>query len=53
MWFLAGGSYHDIHATAHISKASFFRLVWHTIDAIHSCESLDVTLPTLLELSSF
>jgi len=50
--FLAGGSYHDICATAHISKASFFHLVWHTIDAINCCEFLDVTLPTLHDLSS-
>ena len=50
--FLAGGSYHDIHATVNISKASFFCLVWHTIDAINCCEFLDVTLPILHELSS-
>jgi hypothetical protein len=52
IWFLAGASYHDICAMAHISKASFFCLMWHAIDTINSCESLDVTLPTLHELSS-
>jgi hypothetical protein len=50
--FLAGGSYHDICATVQISKASFFCLVWHTIDAIFCSEFLDVTLPTLHDLSS-
>jgi hypothetical protein len=43
--YLAGGSYHDIQATAHISKPSFFRLLWHTIDAINSCQALAVELP--------
>jgi len=43
--YLAGGSYHDIRATAHISKPSFFRLLWHTIDAINSCPALAVELP--------
>lgn len=43
--YLAGGSYHDIRATAHISKPSFFRLLWHTIDAITSCPALAVELP--------
>jgi len=50
--FLAGGSYHDIHATVNISKASFFCLVWHTIDAINCCEVFYVILPTLHDLSS-
>jgi hypothetical protein len=43
--YLAGGSYHDIRATAHISKPSFFRLLWHTMDAINSCQALAVELP--------
>jgi hypothetical protein len=51
--FLAGGSYHDIHATANISKASFFCLVQHTIDAINSCNALDdlmwITAPSHTE----
>jgi hypothetical protein len=45
--FLAGGSYHDICATAFISRPSFYRLVWHTIHCINRCEALDVNLPTL------
>jgi len=45
--FLAGGSYHDICATASISKPSFYCLVWHTIHCINRCEALDVNLPTL------
>ena len=44
--YLAGGSYHDIRATAAISKASFYRLVWHTIHCINRCTALDVKLPT-------
>jgi hypothetical protein len=45
--FLAGGSYHDICATASISKPSFYCLVWHTIHCINRCEALDVNLPTV------
>ncbi len=30
--YLAGGSYHDVWASALIRKASFYFLVWHTID---------------------
>jgi hypothetical protein len=45
--FLAGGSYHDTHATAFISRPSFFRLLWHAIDAINTCDALEVQLPKL------
>jgi hypothetical protein len=45
--YLAGGSYHDIRTTASITKASFYRLVWHTIDVINDFASLDINLPTL------
>jgi len=48
--YLAGGSYHDIRATAFISRPSFFRLVWHTIDVINSCDTLNMDLPRLHEL---
>ena len=50
--FLAGCSYHDVRATACISKASFFRLVWHTINAINLCNALEVQLPRMNELPS-
>jgi hypothetical protein len=52
--YLAGGSYHDIRATAHISKPSFFWLLWYTIAAINSCQALAVELPepTAYKLSS-
>lgn len=43
--FLAGGFYHDIQATALISKPSFFCLLWHTMDAINYSESLDINTP--------
>jgi hypothetical protein len=42
---LAGGFYHDIQATALISKPSFFCLLWHTMDAINYSESLDINTP--------
>jgi hypothetical protein len=48
--YLAGGSYHDIHTTAFISSSSFFHLVWHTIDVINSCDTLNIDLPRLHEL---
>jgi len=48
--YLARGSYHDIHATAFISRPSFFHLVWHTIDVINSCNTLNIDLPRLHEL---
>jgi hypothetical protein len=41
--FLAGGSYHDIRQTASISKASFYRIVWHTIFTINHCAALDTS----------
>jgi len=48
--YLARGSYHDICATAFISRPSFFHLVWHTIDVINSCDTLNIDLPRLHEL---
>jgi hypothetical protein len=48
--YLAGGSYHDIRVTASITKASFYRLVWHTINVINNCTSLDIKLPTIEQL---
>jgi hypothetical protein len=48
--YLAGGSYHDTCATAFINRPSFFRLVWHTIDVINSCDTLNMDLPRLHEL---
>ena len=44
--FLAGGSYRDIRQTASISKASFYRFVWHTIFTINHCAALDIKLPS-------
>jgi hypothetical protein len=49
--YLAGGSFHDIHATVFISKPSFYRLVWHTIHSINRCEALDIKLPLPDELN--
>jgi hypothetical protein len=48
--FLAGGSYRDICATAFIGRPSFFRLLWHAIDAINICDALEVPLPRLDQL---
>jgi hypothetical protein len=50
--FLSGGSYHDIRATVSISKPSFYRLVWHTIDCINKSPALDVQLPSIDQLNS-
>ena len=47
--YLSGGSYHDIRATCYISKLSFFRLLWHTIDAINACDALELWLPSTRE----
>jgi hypothetical protein len=49
--YLAGGSFHDIHATVSISKPSFYRLIWHTIHCINRCEALDINLPKPEELN--
>jgi hypothetical protein len=49
--YLAEGSFHDICATASISKPSFYRLVWHTIHCINRCEALDINLPKPEELN--
>jgi hypothetical protein len=48
--YLAGGSYHDVRATAVISKPSFYRIVWHTIDCINRCDALAIKLPGRQEL---
>jgi hypothetical protein len=48
--YLAGGSYHDVWDSALISKASFYHLVWHTIDCINRCKALAVKLPGPNEL---
>jgi hypothetical protein len=48
--YLYRASYHDICATAFISRPSFFRLVWHTIDVSISCDTLNINLPRLHEL---
>jgi hypothetical protein len=48
--YLADGSYHDVWATAIISKPSFYHIVWHTIDCINRCEALAIKLPGHQEL---
>jgi hypothetical protein len=49
--FLLDGSYRNICATFSISKPSFYRLVWHTIDCINKMEALDVKLPSVGQLN--
>jgi hypothetical protein len=49
--YLAGGSFHDTHATVSISKPSFYCSVWHTIHCINRCEALDINLPKPEELN--
>jgi hypothetical protein len=48
---LAGGSYHDILETAKVSRASFYRVIWHTINVINSCNKLEIKLPRQEELN--
>jgi DDE superfamily endonuclease len=43
--YLAGGSYSDIYFFTGISRASFYRVVWQTIQAINRCEQLKIRLP--------
>jgi hypothetical protein len=43
--YLAGGSFHDVWATAVISKPSFYHIVWHTIYCINRCKALAIKLP--------
>jgi hypothetical protein len=47
--FLSGGSFHDIQTVASISKPSFYRILWHTIEVINACHVLDFQLPSTLE----
>lgn len=47
--FLSGGSFHDIRSVASISKASFYRILWHAIDAVNNCKELMFSLPSTLE----
>jgi hypothetical protein len=46
---VAGGSYHDIRQTTSISKASFYRIFWHTITTISNCASLAIKLPMAID----
>ncbi len=49
--YLAGGSYHDIHTTAGLSRASFYRCIYRGIDSINSCPQLKLKFSfTLSEL---
>lgn len=43
--WLAGGSYSDIYMFAGISSASFYRVLWKTINAINKCEHLLIKFP--------
>jgi hypothetical protein len=49
--YLAGGSYHAIHATVFISKPSIYYIMWHTIDCINKSPAFDVKLPGIDELN--
>jgi DDE superfamily endonuclease len=44
--YLAGGSYLDICDIAGISKSSFYRILWKTIDALCKCEELAIRFPS-------
>jgi hypothetical protein len=49
--YLAGGSYHDIWETAKVSRASYYRVIWHTNNVINSCNELEIKLPRQEELN--
>jgi hypothetical protein len=47
--WLAGGSYSDIYYFVGVSKASFYRVVWKTLEAIIRCQELQIKFPTTTE----
>lgn len=47
--WLAGGSYSDIYMYVGISKSSFFRIIWQTIDAIVNCPEMKMKFPQSAE----
>lgn len=44
IWYLAGGYYPEIQATANLSTVLFWNIIWHTIDVIQSCDVLGIEL---------
>lgn len=47
--WLAGGSYLDIFAITGVSVASFYRIVYKTLELLNTCEELSITFPTSKE----
>ncbi len=48
LWYLAGGSHHDIQVLAGIAKSTFFACVHQGIDAVSKCPELALHFPTEL-----
>jgi hypothetical protein len=49
IWFLSGGSFHEIRTVVSISKPSFYRILWHAIDVINACHVFHFQFPSTLE----
>jgi len=47
--WLAGGSYSDIYMFVGISKSSFYRLLWKTINAINATNELTIRFPSTVD----
>jgi hypothetical protein len=47
--YLAGGSYSDIFYFTGMSRPSFYRVVWKTVDAINRCEGLAINFPQTVD----
>ena len=43
--YLAGGSYLDICDVAGVSKSSFYRIIWKTMDVLNTTPELDIKFP--------
>jgi hypothetical protein len=46
--WMAGGSYSDIYLFAGISRSSFYRVIWKTMEAIVLCPELKISFPQTL-----
>ena len=45
LWYLAGGSYLDIHFFCGISETSFYSSIWWVLDLINKCTQLEIHFP--------
>jgi len=47
LWYLAGGSFHDIWVTAGLAKSTFFSCLHHGVNAVNNTKALAITFPKL------